>query len=380
MDYLGEPGIGRPHYAGRDNDGGALANFPWIASWAGDIDITGGDAPRPTTARSCSVCDRIPTSRSEILRAYGLGEARAVVMDRQLRKLDVAGIGGRAGGDRGVQRCRRSRTAHKRRVGGGAALRAGKPVPSGFLDYVCPGTVEAVALRGDRQGGIVIAPDGRSISSDRHRTDRTHVTRMALTSPISMSRSWMRTARSQATTRNSSRSRCGAGRMLRIRVGGALHRRVVRRRATTRVPRPCPRRRAADAHGRIDVTVRGRHLGDATASLEVLAATPARVGRSMNSTPTSDLLRRCPIIPVVVLDDPARAGDVVSALLEGGIRCAEITLRTPVALAAIEAAVTQDFVVGAGTVLTGNRSTPRPTRGRPSSSAPASMTRWSNVL
>lgn len=50
MDYLGEPGIGRPHYADRgdaddENAGGALANYPWIASWAGDIDITGRRRP-----------------------------------------------------------------------------------------------------------------------------------------------------------------------------------------------------------------------------------------------------------------------------------------------------------------------------------------------
>lgn len=45
MDHLGEPGIGRPHYAGQDNAGGSLANYPWIASWAGDIDITGRRRP-----------------------------------------------------------------------------------------------------------------------------------------------------------------------------------------------------------------------------------------------------------------------------------------------------------------------------------------------
>ncbi len=59
------------------------------------------------------------------------------------------------------------------------------------------------------------------------------------------------------------------------------------------------------------------------------------------------------IVPVVVIDDAARAPDLADALGAGGIRCAEITLRTPAALDAIRAAAGRaDFVVGAGTVLT----------------------------
>jgi len=59
------------------------------------------------------------------------------------------------------------------------------------------------------------------------------------------------------------------------------------------------------------------------------------------------------IVPVVVIDDPARAVDLAEALSAGGIRCAEITLRTPRALAAIEAmSSVPDFTVGVGTVLT----------------------------
>lgn len=60
-----------------------------------------------------------------------------------------------------------------------------------------------------------------------------------------------------------------------------------------------------------------------------------------------------PIIPVVVIDDPARATDLALALRAGGIGCAEVTLRTPGALEAIRAmAGVPGFVVGAGTVLT----------------------------
>lgn len=61
----------------------------------------------------------------------------------------------------------------------------------------------------------------------------------------------------------------------------------------------------------------------------------------------------CPVVPVIVIDDAARARDVAEALAEGGIHCAEITLRTPAGLAAISTvAGVPDFVVGAGTVLT----------------------------
>ncbi|MGR0220109.1 bifunctional 4-hydroxy-2-oxoglutarate aldolase/2-dehydro-3-deoxy-phosphogluconate aldolase [Agromyces sp. ZXT2-6] len=58
-------------------------------------------------------------------------------------------------------------------------------------------------------------------------------------------------------------------------------------------------------------------------------------------------------VPVIVLDDPARAVPLAEALRRGGIRCAEITLRTAAGLDAI-AAIRDlpDFTVGAGTVLT----------------------------
>ncbi|MBW9092590.1 bifunctional 4-hydroxy-2-oxoglutarate aldolase/2-dehydro-3-deoxy-phosphogluconate aldolase [Microbacterium jejuense] len=59
------------------------------------------------------------------------------------------------------------------------------------------------------------------------------------------------------------------------------------------------------------------------------------------------------IVPVVVIDGADRAPDLADALTAGGIRCAEITLRTPAGLDAIRAtAGRSDFVVGAGTVLT----------------------------
>jgi 2-dehydro-3-deoxyphosphogluconate aldolase/(4S)-4-hydroxy-2-oxoglutarate aldolase len=59
-----------------------------------------------------------------------------------------------------------------------------------------------------------------------------------------------------------------------------------------------------------------------------------------------------PVIPVIVLNDVAHAVPLAKALLAGGIRMLEVTLRTPVALACIEriAKEVPDAVVGAGTV------------------------------
>ena len=59
-----------------------------------------------------------------------------------------------------------------------------------------------------------------------------------------------------------------------------------------------------------------------------------------------------PVIPVIVLDDAAHAVPLARALVAGGIRMLEVTLRTPAALACIEAIARQvpDAVAGAGTV------------------------------
>lgn len=61
-----------------------------------------------------------------------------------------------------------------------------------------------------------------------------------------------------------------------------------------------------------------------------------------------------PVIPVIVLNDVAHAVPMARALLEGGIRMLEVTLRTPQALACIEAIARDvpEAVVGAGTVRT----------------------------
>lgn len=62
----------------------------------------------------------------------------------------------------------------------------------------------------------------------------------------------------------------------------------------------------------------------------------------------------CGNIAVVVLDDPSKALALADALLEGGVKVMELTLRTPAALEAIAevAAKRPEMIVGAGTVLT----------------------------
>src|SRR5258708_6111103 len=69
---------------------------------------------------------------------------------------------------------------------------------------------------------------------------------------------------------------------------------------------------------------------------------------------SADLLGLAPVIPVVVLDEPAYAVPLAEALLAGGVPIIEITLRTPKALDAIRMITDNvpDAVVGAGTVTT----------------------------
>lgn len=66
-----------------------------------------------------------------------------------------------------------------------------------------------------------------------------------------------------------------------------------------------------------------------------------------------EILKAGPVIPVVTIDDAARAPGLARALLAGGIRVVEVTLRTPAALAAVKAIREQvpDCIVGIGTLL-----------------------------
>ena len=65
------------------------------------------------------------------------------------------------------------------------------------------------------------------------------------------------------------------------------------------------------------------------------------------------LLSRVPVIPVVVVEDVEHAVPIARALVAGGVPVIELTLRTPVALAAIEriAAEVPEIFLGAGTIV-----------------------------
>ncbi|MFC3626659.1 bifunctional 4-hydroxy-2-oxoglutarate aldolase/2-dehydro-3-deoxy-phosphogluconate aldolase [Vogesella amnigena] len=67
-----------------------------------------------------------------------------------------------------------------------------------------------------------------------------------------------------------------------------------------------------------------------------------------------NLLRQSPVMPVIVVNDAAVAVDLARALVAGGIRTLEITLRTKAALAAMRRIRDEvpDALVGAGTVRT----------------------------
>lgn len=64
------------------------------------------------------------------------------------------------------------------------------------------------------------------------------------------------------------------------------------------------------------------------------------------------VMQDAPVIPVIVLNDVAHAVPMAQALVAGGVRMLEITLRTPQALVCMEriAAEVPQAVVGAGTV------------------------------
>jgi 2-dehydro-3-deoxyphosphogluconate aldolase/(4S)-4-hydroxy-2-oxoglutarate aldolase len=65
------------------------------------------------------------------------------------------------------------------------------------------------------------------------------------------------------------------------------------------------------------------------------------------------ILKLAPVVAVVVIDDVAHAVPLARALVGGGIKAIEVTLRTPAALDAIRAIAdgVEGAVVGAGTLL-----------------------------
>jgi 2-dehydro-3-deoxyphosphogluconate aldolase/(4S)-4-hydroxy-2-oxoglutarate aldolase len=65
-----------------------------------------------------------------------------------------------------------------------------------------------------------------------------------------------------------------------------------------------------------------------------------------------DVMRIGPVIPVIVIEELAQAVPLAKALVAGGVRVLEVTLRTPVALAAIRAMAHEvpEAMVGVGTL------------------------------
>jgi 2-dehydro-3-deoxyphosphogluconate aldolase/(4S)-4-hydroxy-2-oxoglutarate aldolase len=71
------------------------------------------------------------------------------------------------------------------------------------------------------------------------------------------------------------------------------------------------------------------------------------------SLKAAEICRLAPVVPVLVIDEPAHARPLAEALVAGGLPALEVTLRTPAALDAIRAmAEVPGGVVGAGTLLT----------------------------
>ncbi|MDR1498099.1 MAG: bifunctional 4-hydroxy-2-oxoglutarate aldolase/2-dehydro-3-deoxy-phosphogluconate aldolase [Puniceicoccales bacterium] len=70
------------------------------------------------------------------------------------------------------------------------------------------------------------------------------------------------------------------------------------------------------------------------------------------SSPLAELAR-LRLLPILTLNDPALAGPLAQALLNGGLPCVELTLRTPRALESVKVLASRgDLLVGAGTIRT----------------------------
>jgi len=67
----------------------------------------------------------------------------------------------------------------------------------------------------------------------------------------------------------------------------------------------------------------------------------------------ASILRLAPVVPVVIVEELAHAVPLARALVAGGLKAIEVTLRTPVALEAIRAIAgeVEGAVVGVGTIL-----------------------------
>ena len=66
----------------------------------------------------------------------------------------------------------------------------------------------------------------------------------------------------------------------------------------------------------------------------------------------SEIMQVAPVVPVLVVHDAADAQPIAKALVAGGIRVLEVTMRTPAALEVMaEMKKVEGAIVGAGTVV-----------------------------
>ena len=83
-----------------------------------------------------------------------------------------------------------------------------------------------------------------------------------------------------------------------------------------------------------------------------MTATPSE--RTRRQTYLAELFRQARVIPVITIENVEHAIPLARALVAGGLRCLEITLRTSAAPAAVETIAENipEAIVGVGTVLT----------------------------
>ncbi|CAM2009730.1 bifunctional 4-hydroxy-2-oxoglutarate aldolase/2-dehydro-3-deoxy-phosphogluconate aldolase [Acanthopleuribacter pedis] len=73
----------------------------------------------------------------------------------------------------------------------------------------------------------------------------------------------------------------------------------------------------------------------------------------MTTYPIETITAAAPVVPVVIIKETRQAVPLAQALLRGGVKIIEITLRTPVALDCISAIKKEvpDIIIGAGTIM-----------------------------
>lgn len=75
--------------------------------------------------------------------------------------------------------------------------------------------------------------------------------------------------------------------------------------------------------------------------------------RNLKSSRIIEICRLCPVIPVLEVEQIEQATQLAQALIAGGLRVLEVTLRTDCALSAIsEMSRVPNAIVGAGTLWT----------------------------